>query len=1188
MRLALGLSIAFLLHVLPLCAQSDGRITGTVVDTSGAAVPNAEVELYLAGGKKPLLTTKTNPDGSYHFIAVRPAYYDLTVDSAGFLKTTIRNMTVDPSHETSVPEVKLQLASVNQTVDVTAASPGVELSNAEVTQTISMEEIKNIPLLDRDPLGILQTQAGVVYNGNSNTVINGLRTSYSDLTLDGINVQDNYIRDNALDYSPNKMLLSQVRQVTIVSSNGNAAMSGGATETAFITPSGTNQFHGDLFWDNRNNAFSANDWFSNQSGVPLAFLNQNQFGASIGGPIRKDKLFFYATYEAVRAHQQMPVDQTILTASARSGIMTYLDASGTQHQVNLLALRNTSLNSVMAGILAQVPGPQFINNHDVGDGLNTGGYRFNQRDNETRDNITGRMDYSITTRQSVSGSFSWNRDNSDRPDLENDYSAIPKVYNPTNAKLLALSWRWTPTPRLTNELRGGFNLTYGYFLSSQNFGGALLTGMLFSDPVNEFMPQGRNTNTYVLADDAGYEHGRHYITFGFHGQKVYVRSYDDSGVVPTYTLAMGSGQPALQASNLPGINQTDLATANALLATLGGYLDSYSQSFNVTSRTSGYVPEAPFIRHFRQNLYAFYVSDKWKISPRLTLTAGLRYDLPSVVDERDSLELLPVLQGTAVSTLLSNATLDFAGSSAGRPWYNRKFKNFAPNIGLAWDIFGNGKTSFRAGYSIFYVNDAAIVAAENMAEANSGLQGLSTTTGLSDHVSATLPAIPVPTYQIPTTVAAQYQNNPFNTVGIIDPNLKRPYVQQYSVGIQHEFKGTVYEARYVGNHTVGAYRAFDFNQVNVNAGGFLQDFLRAENNGFLALKANPARGFVPAYNAGIPGEQPLTVFPLLSRRGDLTNSDVVNLIETGQVGELATYYQINGYNTNNSVPFFNNPYALGADMLTNYSSASYNALQLEARHRTRSGLSLQVNYTFSKVLSDADGDSQTRFQNLLDINNPGIERSRANFDLTHMIKASGFYELPIGKGHMLHFNRLDRVIGGWTVGSNWVWQSGAPFSILSGYGTLNRATGGRSYYNTADTTLQGSALFNAVSFHMTGNGPLVVSPSAISPADGSGVNAPGEPTFPGQIFYNPGAGTLGELQKRMFDGPWTFGLDASLMKNVKINDRQHVQLRMDAFNVLNHPTFWAGDQNINSTTFGLVTSSFFSPRVMQFSLSYGF
>ena len=288
-------------------------------------------------------------------------------------------------------------------------------------------------------------------------------------------------------------------------------------------------------------------------------------------------------------------------------------------------------------------------------------------------------------------------------------------------------------------MRAGFNLTYGFFDTSQQFGSYLLTGTLFSDPVNEFLPQGRRTNTYNLLDDAAYQRGRHYIQFGYFMQQVRVASHDAAGTVPAYGLAMGTGQPALRPNELPGVSTTDLATANALLATLGGYIDSYGQTFNVTSRTSGFVPNAVYLRHFILNNYAFYVQDKWKVAPRLTLNLGLRYELPGVADERDSLELLPVVTGGAVQTLLSNATLNFAGGSVGRPWYNRDYKEFAPNIGLAWDVFGNGRTAFRAGYSISYVNDQAIYAPESMPEANAGLSGLSTDTGLSNRVSAAHP-----------------------------------------------------------------------------------------------------------------------------------------------------------------------------------------------------------------------------------------------------------------------------------------------------------------------------------------------------------------------------------------------------------------------------------------------------------------
>ncbi len=183
----------------------------------------------MVGGKKPILVSKTSADGLYHFIGVRPGYYDLVVDATGFVKTTLNNVSVDPARETSMPRIKLQLASVSTSVEVKSDASGVQTDNAEVSQTISMEEINNLPILDRDALSVIQTQPGVVANGNSYTVINGLRTSYSDVTLDGINVQDNYIRDNALDYLPNKLLLGQVRQMTIVSSNGNSAASGGAT-----------------------------------------------------------------------------------------------------------------------------------------------------------------------------------------------------------------------------------------------------------------------------------------------------------------------------------------------------------------------------------------------------------------------------------------------------------------------------------------------------------------------------------------------------------------------------------------------------------------------------------------------------------------------------------------------------------------------------------------------------------------------------------------------------------------------------------------------------------------------------------------------------------------------------------------------------------------------------------------------
>ena len=1191
-RLALILLVC-LLAVTAIQAQVAGKLSGTVVDQTGAVIPGATVDVFVQGGREPVLTGTTNEAGLFTFMAVRPDTYDVTVSAAGFGKVVVRQIKVAPIQETGLPPIRMEVQTATQSVEVAADVVSVQLSNSENSSTVTSTQVQNLPVLGRQVSSFFQTQPGVA-SGSGATSVNGLRSSFSNVTLDGINIQDNFIRTNDLDYAPMRTTIDQISEITVSTSNSSAAIGGGASQMVLSTKSGSNTYHGSVYWYNRNSALEANDWFNNKAGVGKTFLDLNQPGAALGGHIIKDKLFFYTNYELFRNKQQSSYLRTVLTDSARNGVFQYRDSAGNLQAVNLASLRSFTADPTVKAMISQLPQP---NTTDAGDGLNTSGYRFNPRANEARDQFVYKGDYYLNSKNSFTGTYNYISNPTDRPDAGTFYSAIPPVTNTIKDHLLSLSWRWTASPTLTNEVRAGFMRSNTAFLDSNQYPTSIAGGLLFSNPVNTFLNQGRAVNTYNIQDNATWLKGKHEISFGFQSQLLKTAPYNDAGIIPTYTLGISTANTnGLTSADLPGIRSTDLTTANNLYANLAGIISSASQTFNVTSATSGFVPGATNLRNLDFNTYAGYVQDKWKIAPNFTINVGVRYEYWTPLDETNGLYLAPVLEnGNVKATVLDpNAVLNFIGGPSGRPFYKADKNNFAPNIGFAWDPFKAGKTSIRGGYMIAYVNDNVVTAVRNSVATSNGLQFGNTVSNMTSLLSSN-PTVPAPTYKVPRTLADNYAITTTAATGMPDPNLVTPYVQQWTIGIEHDFKGTVFSAKYVGNRGTDLLRAIDYNQVLYNANGFLGDFQRAQSNAALSQAAGGA--YNGSYNSAIPGSQQLTVFPQLYNGGNLSNTTIQNYIKTGQVGELANTYMVNKWN--GPVNFYTNPNLQGANVLLNGGMSIYHALQLEATRRTRSGLQVQFSYTYGKALSNTSGDAQTNFEPLLDNNNPSLEYARSAFDIRHSFKANYYYELPFGKGKRWGGNALtNAVIGGWSLSGIWAYNSGSPYSILSGYGTLNRSARSTGTNTASIAGIDGATLQSLTDgVFMTGNGPYFLLPTLIN-TDGRGAAQAGSAPFSGEVFYNPTAGNLGNLQRRMFNGPWQWSWDASAIKSFQFRERHKLDLHFDFFNFANHPTFYVPPQSgdyasttnfsINNSTFGKITSMNFNPRVIQIGAYYRF
>jgi len=1176
---------------------SFGRLAGTVFDNSGAVLPG--VTVTLSNEERGQTQTTTSSDtGAFVFPQVQPGLYTVTMTLSGFRTAAFSQVEIHVGVERSLT-ARLEVGQVSETVTVNGGDSVVQTTTPEVTQTVVERQIKDLPLDGRNPIELIRLQAGVPGILNRTTTgINGGRPTWTQITQDGINIQDNFIRTNALDFVPNRPTSDTVGEFSITTALPGADAAGGATAVRLVTPSGTNRFRGNAYGFDRNTSRGANSYFNKRNGLEKPDTRRNQFGATLGGPIVRDRLFFFGYFEGQRQQNQLtqfnviPAHDDLL-----QGIFRYVGADGQIRSGNVLQLSGLRPDPVVArDILSRMSPASNVNNFDVGNStanrlLNTAGYAFLQTANNRRNQWGTRIDVEASPRHKFEANYAWFREIDDRSDIDGVHDR-PVVFTRSTVQRYVGAWRWTLT-NLTNEVRAGGNLAPVAFNSTEDFGSALFSIPLpLTNPVSSFQPQGRRQWTLQYTDTGSWQRGNHELQFGGSLQRIRINSFDFGGRFPSVAFGFSAAAPAavqLTAAQLPGISAADLASANALLSMLSGTITSVSQFFEVRNRTSGYVPGIPNDRNYRLNNTSMYVQDSWRWKPNVAIRAGLKWEYYSPLRERDDLALLPIRGGRTVRDALldPNGRVGFVNGG----FYKSDLNNFGPAVGFDWDPSKSGRMAIRGGYSLTFVNEETIAVADNVAFSNAGLQTGLLLSNLYTTVAAGVPVVTTPAFSAERTYADQLDVSPRSAAFAIDPDIKQPRVHQVSLGVSHElpwqFAG---EARYVGMFGRGLWRGVDLNQMNPR-GPFQDDFLRARTNGFLALQRGGA--FDPSFNPAIPGSQPLTLIPTLGG-GFLTNATVRNLIQTGQVAALADLYiggagPVVGEQARRA--FLPNPGIYVADLIHNGGFSNYNSLQFDLRRRLRAGMIGQINYTFADTRSNSPGRSEVRFEPFLDNARPELNEGRSEFHVTHVMNANLIAELPFGQGKRW-LNRggvRDLLAGGWQASTIVHWQSGAPISILAQRGTFNRTA--RSFAQTARTSLSMKELKKLVGVRKVDGNVYWIDPKVIDPNTGRAVGADtlaNTPGFPGQVFFNPMAGEVGTLPILAFDGPPQFIVDLSASKRVKVWRSAGLQIRADLFNLFDTVNFYVADDDINSTTFGRINDTTTGARLLQLVVKLDF
>ena len=1114
-----------------LAAAQTGSIAGTVTDVAGAVVQGAEVSVQnLATSAS--RTVMTGSVGTYSVTDLPTGMYEIAVKKSGFKTFQVPSVQLTVAQALTV-NAKLEPGAVSEQVQVRASEvPDVDLETAQGSNLVGQEEMLDLPLIVRDPYHLILLSPGTVQTTSQigGITVNGQRERNNNFLLDGVDNNDTSVPGGiggVLTANPDS-----AQEFRVITNNFSAEFGRNTGSIVdVVTNSGTNSFHGDAYEYGRWDGFGgARDWFNPASQGPMNPYVRNQFGYSLGGPIRKDKTFFFFNEEFDRFVTTLTNASTVPAAAFKTGAFTYIDSNGNQVPVDLTQANTQGQNTyglppdpTMQKILALYPNPTVAN----GDGY-SGTLFFPSVSRNNTYQTVAKIDQHFSDRQTLSLRYGYDHF------LDSDpahFDILPGGVGSYAEKAINQSLSASLTSVLTPSLVNNFNFGWNRIYSNFNCTGLNLLDSVsqqegtldqygngrdyYMDPFASFGcirltsdSNNRTTGTVSYGDGISWVRGAHTFKFGFD-----FRDVGESGVNDFSSRRQVSTQAAsLDGIDLAGIPGATVALEDAASAFYGLVV----QDVNAEFFDKNGVRQPSDNKHFRQHEYDGYAQDTWKVRPNFTLTLGLRYQFNGVpYEENDNL-----------SNLLTNpasfpVVFSIVGPGTGHQLYQNDYSDLEPRVGFSWDPRGDGKTAIRGGFGIYH--DRVFGNLFGNARSSPPFEQdyvsfpIDTVNNFfSGSANPSFPAVPTT-----TTPSATVADGAAIGPNIFDPHFRPSVNNTWSFGIQRELGGnTTLDLGYVGSKGTHIYDVLDGNPPD-----------------------------------------PALVAQLVTYCSDPSNAYGC----TPDTVTLTNLYRGAGF----SLPF--NAVAHNALYQPNYirsvGISNYNALQLKVTHRMSHGLEVQGAYTWSHALDNSNdplvaaAGNRNYPRNSLDLSE---EYGNSDNDLRHAAAISYIWEVPLGRGkNYLNHGMLGRVFEGMQFSGVTLLQSGHPFDVFAP--TDMERTG---VFGRAD--LVGDPFAAGSNPNAAAGKVYFTNVDAFSARQDAGL---------GPLFTGPGS-----VGRNRFFGPGYVDFDLALSKKMKLTERFELETRFESFNLFNHPHFsnpGSDSQSqgnlVGSPIFGMITSTVGQP-----------